>query len=119
MAELTKQSTISAPSQADDAVARQEDAQQVFTQSMLISATRCLLTYIVFPFVLPLIGLRSGIGPVIGILVGVVAIVANVFSIRRFWRSDHRWKIPVSALNVSIIGLLSVLIVFDLNELIN
>jgi hypothetical protein len=119
MTEMIEQSTTPTAPGTASTVARQEGAQQVFSRSMLISATRCLLTYLVFPFLAPLIGWGADVGPAIGVLIGGVAIAANVFSIRRFWRSDHPWKIPVSALNVAIIGLLSVLIVIDLNELIS
>jgi hypothetical protein len=105
MAEMIETSTVPAPAaRTEPTVAGQESAQRVFSRSMFISATRCLLTYLVFPFVAPLIGWGADVGPIIGIVIGVVAIVANVFSIRRFWGSDHPWKIPVSALNVAIIG---------------
>lgn len=76
-----------------------------------------MLTYLVFPFVFPVLGVTSGIGSTIGLLLGVVAIVANVLSIRRFWKSDHRYKVPVSLLNVAVIALLVVLIVLDLDAL--
>jgi len=83
----------------------------------MISAVRCTLTYVVFPFVAPIVGIASGIGSTIGLIVGIIAIVANVFSIRRFWRADHKYKWPVSALNAGIIVLLLVLLVLDANNL--
>ena len=61
-------------------------------RSLLISMVRCLLTYIVLPFVAPLLGVGLGVAPLIGIPVGLVAIVANVASVRRFWRADHRYR---------------------------
>lgn len=86
--------------------------------SLVISAIRCTLAYVVFPFVAPLIGLAPGVGPLVGLPIATVALVANVVSIRRFHRSDHRWKWPVSALNGGIIVLVSILIVNDLIELL-
>jgi hypothetical protein len=47
-----------------------------------------------------------------------VAIAANVFSIRRFWRANHRWRKPITVLHVGVIILLLVLIWFDLAELL-
>ena len=49
--------------------------------------------YIVFPFVLPAVGLASDVGPAIGLVISVAAIVCIVMSMRRFWRADHplRW----------------------------
>ena len=91
--------------------------ERAFSVSILISAIRCTLTYVVLPFALPLLGLAPGVGPVLGITIGVVAIAANVFSIRRFWRARHPWRVPITVLHVAVIGLLLVLIVLDLNAL--
>ena len=94
-----------------------EQPERVFSQSILISGIRCVLTYVIFPFVFPVIGITSGIGSTIGLIVGTIAIAANVFSIRRFWKADHKYKVPVSILNVGIIVLLVILVVLDANNL--
>lgn len=93
-------------------------AESVFSTSILISGIRCMLTYVVFPFVAPIVGVASGIGSTLGLILGAVAIVANVFSIRRFHRSGHRYKWPVSALNAGIIVLLLVLMALDVKNLV-
>jgi len=100
------------------AAQRQEQAQKAFSTSILISGIRCTLAYVVFPFVAPIIGVASGVTSAIGIAVGVVAIVFNIASIRRFWRADHRWKWPMTCLNVSVIVLLVILFVVDLGSLV-
>jgi hypothetical protein len=97
----------------------QQEAARVFSVSILISAVRCMLTYVVFPWVLPLLGIAGGVGPAVGVLVGVVAIVANVVSIRRFRRSGHPWRKALMALNLSVIGLLMVLVLMDVSELVS
>ena len=94
------------------------NAERAFSMSMLVSAVRCTLTYVVLPFVTPFIGLAPGVGPVLGITIGTVAIAANVFSLRRFWRTGHRLRRPITVLHVAVIILLVVLIARDLNELI-
>lgn len=91
----------------------------MFSQSILISAIRCTLSYVVFPFIAPIVGIASGIGSGIGLIVGLIAIVSNVFSIRRFHRSDHKYKWPVSALNAGIIILLLILMFVDVSNLVN
>lgn len=88
-------------------------ANSAFQKSMLISATRCTLTYVIFPFVLPLIGIAKGVGPIIGLFIGCVAIVCDVFSIRRFFAADHKYRWYFSTIAVCIIGLLFVLLVQD------
>ena len=95
-----------------------EEAQRGFSRSILISAVRCTLTYVVLPFFAPFIGLAPGTGPTIGLIVGVVAIAANLFSIRRFWRADHRWKVQVTVLHVLVLILLAVLMVRDILQLV-
>ena len=94
-----------------------DTAERRFSQSMVVSGTRCLLTYLVFPFLLPVLGLADSVGPAISVPIGLVAIVFNGLSIRRFWRADHRLKWPVSMVNVAVIGLLCYLTVGDLVEL--
>lgn len=88
-------------------------AYSTFQRSMLISATRCTLTYVVFPFVLPAIGLATGVGPILGIIIGVVAMVCDVFTIRRFFSVDHKWRWHFSAVALAVICLLAVLLVQD------
>jgi hypothetical protein len=83
-----------------------------------VSATRCLLTYIVLPFLAPALGLAAGVGPAIGIPVGIVAVVCNVLTIRRFWAADHRWRWAYTAISLSVIVLLTILLVEDIASLI-
>ncbi len=94
----------------------EDEATRAFSLSVVISGVRCLLTYILFPWVLPAVGIASGVGPGIGLVVGTVAIGFNVASIRRFWLSDHKWKWPITALNTGVIILLVVLIAIDLRD---
>lgn len=82
-------------------------AEKVFRASILVSAVRCTLAYVIFPFVAPLLGLAAGIEGTIGLVIGIVAIIANVYSIRRYWGTDYRWKVPLTVINVGMIGLVS------------
>ncbi len=93
-------------------------AQRAFSTSILVSATRCLLTYIVLPFVAPALGLAAGVGPAIGIPIGVVAIGCNILTIRRFWAADHRWRWAYTAIALTVIALLLVLMVEDILDLV-
>jgi hypothetical protein len=95
-----------------------DPATKAFSVSILISGIRCVLTYVIFPWVLPLLGFAGGVGPVIGLVVGTIAIGFNIASIRRFWVADHRWKWPITVLNSSVIVLLLILLGRDLAELI-
>ena len=94
------------------------DLQRGFSLSIMVSATRCILTYILLPFVTPFIGLAPGVGPVLGLVLGTVAVGSNGLSIRRFWRADHRWKQYVTVLHCCVIGMLFVLLGRDIAELL-
>jgi len=100
-----------------EAKAAEDTAQRTFSISILVSAIRCTLTYVLIPLVAPLLGLASGVGPALGLVIGVAAIAANVLSIRRFWRADHRWKWHMTALNSAVLILLAVLVVQDYQDL--
>lgn len=69
------------------------EARSAFQTSIVVSSIRCLLTYIVLPFVAPTVGFLAKIGPGLSIIVGLVAIVSITMSMRRFWRVRHgqRW----------------------------
>jgi hypothetical protein len=94
------------------------EAQRAFNMSIIVSGIRCTLAYVVLPFITPLIGLAPGVGPAIGIPVAAVAIVANVVSIRRFWRAQHPWRKPITVLHVAVIAFMIVLIVLDTRTLL-
>ena len=106
------------PSSPRQAALEAEAAQRGFSRSVVVSGIRCTLTYVILPFVAPLIGLAPNVGPTIGLVVGTVAIAANLFSIRRFWRADHRWKVPATVLHCSVLVLLAILMVVDIRDLL-
>lgn len=73
------------------------EARSAFQKSLLFTTCRCLLMYIILPFVLPAVGIARGVGPIVGIGIGILAMVSIVYSIRRFWRADHskRWHYTI------------------------
>jgi hypothetical protein len=89
-------------------------ANKAFQKSMLISATRCTLTYVVFPIIIPLLGILKGVEAPLGIAIGSFAIVCDVFTIRRFFAADHKYRWWFSGIALSIIGLLFVLLAEDI-----
>ena len=95
------------------------EAQKAFQTSVLVAAVRCTLMYIVLPFVLPVIGVASGVGPWIGLPISIAAIVAIMMSIRRFWRADHSKRWHYTVLGTVVIGFMIFLIVKDLSEILS
>ena len=95
------------------------EARSAFQKSLMFSSARCLLMYIVFPFVLPAIGVASGVGPWIGLPISIVAIVAIVMSIRRFWRADHSKRWHYTIFGTTIIAFLIYLAVEDISTILS
>ncbi|HKF92924.1 MAG TPA: hypothetical protein VKC52_15760 [Acidimicrobiia bacterium] len=120
MSNPTDAVTTSAPTAPTRAPAGDEnEAARLFSLSIVISGTRCLLTYIVFPWVLPVLGIAGGVGPAVGVVVGVVAIAFNLLSIRRWRASGHAWRVPLMTLNSVVIVFLLVLVALDVSELVS
>jgi hypothetical protein len=106
-----------ASAELTEAQRREAAAQRAFSTSILISATRCLLTYVVLPFVAPALGIAADVGPGLGIAIGVAAITSNAFTIRRFHRAEHRWRWAYTAIALTVIAMLLVLMVQDIVDL--
>jgi hypothetical protein len=93
-------------------------ARRAFSTSMMVSAARCLLTYILLPFVAPVLGIAGDVGPGVGIPIGLVAIVSNVLTIRRFHAAEHRMRWAYTAIAVCVIIGLVILMGRDVAELV-
>jgi len=98
--------------------ASESDAQRLFSTSILISALRCLLTYVAFPVITPLVGALTGVAPVVGIPIAVVALVFDVLGIRRFFQARHRLRWPITAIYLAVMGLVSYLLAGDIAHFI-
>lgn len=95
------------------------EARSAFQKSLAFTTCRCLLMYIVLPFVLPAVGIARGVGPVIGIVIGILAMISIVYSIRRFWRADHSKRWHYTIFGSIIIGFLIYLTIKDIVDLSN
>lgn len=95
------------------------DAQSAFNRSILISATRCLLTYVVLPVLAPLVDLTSEFGPILGILLSAVSMVAIIFAMRRFFAADHPWRWKYTALGGGVFIFVVVQAVIDVAALLD
>jgi len=94
------------------------ETHRIFSASILLSALRCLLSYIVLPIVLPAIGLARGVGPVISIPIGLLALTFDYLGIRRFWLADHRQRWAFSALYAVVGGMVLALLIVDIAHVV-
>jgi hypothetical protein len=91
----------------------------MFSVSIVLSALRCLLSYVVFPIVTPALGLATGVGPAIGIPIAVLALTFDVIGIRRFWVNDHRWRWGMTVVYAAVMILVSTLLAGDIVHLVS
>lgn len=68
------------------------DAHRNFRVAIIISGVRCLITYLLIPILVPIVGFAGVLAAPVGIALCVVAVVNGVVSVRRFWVSDHKGK---------------------------
>ena len=95
------------------------EARSAFQKSLLFTSCRCIVMYIMLPFVLPAVGIARGVGPAIGLIIGFLAIGSIVYSIRRFWRADHSKRWHYTIFGATIIGFLIYLSVKDIANIVN
>ncbi|MCB1004325.1 MAG: hypothetical protein KDB35_09085 [Acidimicrobiales bacterium] len=94
-------------------------ANRAFERSVTVSAIRCITTYLLLPFVLPLIGLSGAVGPFVSIALSVVSVTFITISARRFFGSDHPWRWVHAVIGAIILTVLAVSAVFDVLNIAN
>ena len=94
------------------------DARKAFQTSVVVSGIRCLLTYIVLPFIVPVLGLAAGVTPLVGAVIGIIAACCIVSSMRRFWRSDHRARWGYTAFGTAMLVFLLAMSIRDIAQAI-
>lgn len=95
-----------------------KQVNNLFETSILISAIRCTLAYVIFPIFAPALYAASSWGPAIGLVIGSVALVFDVAGMRRFWKADHRMRWPMTAIYACVMVLVVTLFVNDLHLLL-
>jgi hypothetical protein len=91
------------------------DVHNIFSSSIALSAARCVLSYLVLPAVG--FGAAGLVSPLIGLPVGLLALVFDVRAIRRFFLSDHRWRWAATGLYLTIMVMVGSLVVWDIVQL--
>jgi hypothetical protein len=99
--------------------ATDDEAHRLFSASIAISALRCLLTYIVLPVLVPLIGQATGNRPAIGIPLSVIALIFDVRAVRRFWLAEHPWRWKITALYAGVMVMIAALLIDDLIRVVS
>ena len=91
-----------------------QQAHRLFSLSIALSASRCLLTYIILPVITPVIGPAAGYGPALGIPLAVVALIFDALAVRRFWIAEHRWRRAITGLYAIVMAMVIGLLIHDI-----
>jgi hypothetical protein len=93
------------------------DVHNAFSRSIAISATRCILTYVLLPLLGPVLNISGTLGPVLGLIIGAVSMVAIIAAARRFFAADHKWRWGYVGIGSAIFVLLIVQAAVDIADL--
>jgi hypothetical protein len=92
---------------------RQRAVHGVFSVSIMLSALRCLITYLLLPLVAPIFGAAAGAGPALGVPISIVALVFDVRGVRRFWLADHRYRWAMTWVYGAVMAMVTTFLVID------
>jgi len=69
-----------------------QGAHRAFRTAVVVSALRCLITYLMVPVIIPMLSLSGWVAAPIGIALCVIAVINGIVAVRRFWICDHRFR---------------------------
>jgi hypothetical protein len=83
---------------------------RAMTRSIVFSATRCTIQYVLLPFVLPLFGLANSIGAAISLVLSGIALATVWYNVKDLWHTSWRYRyLGMAAVMSAIIALFVVL----------
>lgn len=83
--------------------------------SLLLSAVRCTLQYIILPFLMPLLGLTGTVSTIISLILSIAAVGIILYNIIELWSTSWRWR--YLGLGLVMLFILGVFLVDDLQAL--
>ncbi len=86
--------------------------------SLLLSAIRCILSYVAIPLLLPIAGWLAPIAAPLSLAVTVLALVMAVVSLRRVWLADWSKRWAYTGFASVLLIVLGGLIVLDVRALV-
>lgn len=95
----------------------ERNAERAFSLSLLFSGVRCILQYVVLPFILPLVGIAGEFSIYISLVINVAAIAAILYSLRTFWRIGYKYRLQYLPVALTALVLLTAFIVLDIATL--
>lgn len=100
-----------------DAEDKTKRAERAFGLSLAFSGVRCILQYAILPFVLPVLGIAADAATHINLIISLLAIVAIVSSLRRFWKVRYQYRWQYLAMALVTLAVLAAFIQMDLSTI--
>jgi hypothetical protein len=104
--------------QAEQYTEATNTGEGAFSFALLFSGVRCIIMYVILPFVLPLVGIAGNFGVVLDIVINVIAIGAIIYSLRRFWTINYKRKWQYLPVALVAFVLLVAFIALDISTLL-
>lgn len=95
------------------------DAHRNFRVAIIVSGVRCIITYLLIPILVPIVGFAGVVAAPLGIALCLVAGVNGVVSVRRFWISDYRGKWMYTWFILFVFLVLAISIVADVARIVS
>lgn len=94
-------------------------AHRGFRIALVVTGIRCLISYLIIPIGVPILGLSGIVAAPIGLALCVIAVVNGVLSLRRFWKADHRSKWIYTWFIAFVFAVLAVAMVSDIMRIVS
>lgn len=97
---------------------REVEALVPLRGSLVVSAVRCILSYVVVPLAVPVFGWLDGAATPLSLALSVTAVALAVHSLRRVWLANWSRRWGYTAFILAVIAVLVALIAYDLGQLL-
>lgn len=94
-----------------------QSAERAFGLSLAMSGIRCVLQYVLLPFVLPVLGIAAEAAAPVYLGISLVAIVSIIASLRRFWKVRYHYRWQYLAMALVMLAMLAVFILTDISAM--
>lgn len=92
-------------------------AENALSLSLMFSGLRCILQYVLLPFLLPIVGIAADAAVPILLLINLIAIASIFFSLRRFWTIGYKHRWAYLGVALAALTLLFAFTLYDLMKL--
>jgi hypothetical protein len=108
--------TQTTPTASQPTSAEIKRGDRAMRRSILFSATRCTIQYVLLPFVLPLFGLAGSIGAAIGLAFSGIALATVWYNVKDLWHTSWRYRYLGMALVMT--AIIALFVVLDVRALL-